>query len=139
MGTKPGLVIFNLKIKSMKYINKIIVFVFVIFLGFSCKKQQLPDKPMPSPFSVTIENSTSIPAAGSNVVVDIKAGSDGWWLTIPPETKTWCTSSQAYGSGDKSINITFKPNTTGASRSVSIVFNPTFDLPSQTITFQQDF
>jgi hypothetical protein len=123
----------------MKSTNKIIVFAFLILLNISCKKQQLPVKPMPSPFSVTIENSTTIPPAGAKVMVDIKAGSDGWWLTIPPETKTWCTSSQVYGSGDKSINITFKPNTTGARRSVNIIFNPTFDLPAQTITFQQDF
>ncbi|HZW70656.1 MAG TPA: hypothetical protein VFF57_07255 [Hanamia sp.] len=123
----------------MKCISKIVIFVFVIFLSFSCKKQQLPDQPMPSPFSVTVENSSAIPAAGSKVVVDIKAGSDGWWLTIPPETKSWCASSQVYGSGDKSITITFKPNATGASRAVSIIFNPTFDLPAQTINFQQDF
>lgn len=123
----------------MKFINKIVAFVFVIFLGFSCKKQRLPDQPVPSPFSVSVENSSTIPAAGTKMVVDIKAGSDGWWLTIPPETKTWCASSQVYGSGDKSITITFKANTTGSSRNVSIIFNPTFDLPDQTITFHQDF
>ena len=122
----------------MKSKNKILSLLFVVMIAFSCKKQDLPAKPQPSTFGVTVENPAIIPSAGSKVLVDIKAGSDGWWLTIPTASGTWCSASQVFGSGDKTITLTFKANTTGAGRSVSVIFNPTFDLPAQTITFQQN-
>ncbi len=122
----------------MKSLNKIFGLLILLPFAFSCKKQDLPAKPQPSPFSVTVQNAATVSTGGGKVMVDIKAGSDGWWLTIPPEAKTWCASTQLFGSGDKTITLTFSANTTGATRSVMIKFNPTFDLPAVTIPFQQD-
>ena len=122
----------------MKSLNKLFGFLLLLPFAFSCKKQDLPAKPQPSPFSVTVQNAATVPMAGGKVMVDIKAGSDGWWLTVPPEAKTWIGSSQLFGSGDKTITLTLKANATGAPRSVMIQFNPTFDLPVETISFQQD-
>jgi hypothetical protein len=121
----------------MKSFNKIVIFLLLLPFAFSCKKQDLPAKPQPSPFSVTVQNAATVPAGGGKVMVDIKAGSDGWWLTIPPEAKAWSGSSQLFGSGDKTITLTFSANATGSPRSVMIQFNPTFDLPVETISFQQ--
>jgi hypothetical protein len=122
----------------MKSLNKRIGLLLLLTFAFSCKKQDLPAKPQPSPFSVTVQNAATVPTAGGKVMIDIKAGSDGWWLNIPSEAKAWCGSSQSFGSGDKTITLTFKANATGAPRSVMIQFNPTFDLPSETISFQQN-
>ncbi len=122
----------------MKSKNKIFSVLIVLMIALSCKKQDLPAKPQASPFGVTVENPATIPNGGGKVMVDIKAGSDGWWITIPLDSRSWCSASQLFGSGDKTVTLTFKANTTGAGRSVSVIFNPTFDLPAQTITFQQN-
>ena len=104
--------------------KKIISLTFLITVMISCKKQDLPAKPQSSPFTVTLQGAATIPNDGAKVVVDIKAGSDGWWIVIPTEAK-WCTSSQLFGSGDKSITLNFSKNTSLTSRSVTIGFNPT--------------
>lgn len=121
----------------MKSTIKILGLFFSLVFIFSCKKQNLPAKPQPSPFSVTVQSPATITATGGKVLVDIKAGSDGWWIVIPSQAVGWCTSSQIFGSGDKTITLTFAKNATGAGRSVSVQFNPTFDLPAATINFQQ--
>lgn len=122
----------------MKSINKIFVLLLLLTFAFSCKKQDLPAKPQHSPFSASVQNAATIPTGGGKVMVDIKAGSDGWWLIIPPEAKSWCSSTQLFGSGDKTITLTFSANITGATRSIIVQFNPTFDIPAVTIPFQQD-
>lgn len=122
----------------MKSKNKLIgLLVLTIFL-FACKKQELPDKPQPSPFSVTVQNPAPVPSNGGNVLIDIKAGSDGWWIVIPADASKWCSSSQVFGSGDKTVTLKLSANSTGQSRSVNIKFNPTFSLPADSISVQQN-
>lgn len=120
----------------MKYYNLLSLIIF-LFLVSSCKKQDIPHKPKPSPFSVSVQDQSKIPFGGGQKIVDIKAGADGWWIVIPPDA-TWCTSSQLFGSGDKTITLKFSKNTTSANRSVTVEFNPTFDLPKEEITFEQE-
>lgn len=122
----------------MKSKNKLIgLLVLTIFL-FACKKQELPDKPQPSPFSVTVQNPAPVPSNGGNVLIDIKAGSDGWWIVIPADASSWCSPSQVFGSGDKTVTLKLSANSTGQSRSVNIQFNPTFSLPADSISVQQN-
>lgn len=122
----------------MKLKIQMIAILFCMTIVFSCKKQNLPPKPQPSPFSAILQNTGTILSSGGEVLVDIKAGSNGWWIVIPTEAKTWCSSSQLFGSGDKTVTLTFSKNTTGASRLVIVQFNPTFDLPAESFTFQQE-
>lgn len=122
----------------MKLKNKLFaIFSLPIFL-FACKKQDLPNKPQPSPFNITVQNPATVLSNGGKVLVDIKAGSDGWWIVIPAEAAKWCSSSQLFGSGDKTVTLNFSANSSGQSRSVSIHFNPTFNLPADSILFQQN-
>lgn len=121
----------------MKWLYKLSIALFFISFFFACKKQTLPPKPKPSTFTVTAESSAIISAEGGQVKVDIKTYTDGWWIIIPEESTSWCSSSRTYGSGNATVTFTISPNTTGASRSVDIQFNPTFDLPVQTVTIKQ--
>lgn len=122
----------------MKSKIKMLGILFGMIIFVSCKKQNLPHKPEPSPFSVVLQNPATIPSDGGTALMDIKAGSNGWWVVIPAEAKTWCSSSQLFGSGDKTIKITFSKNNSGMMRSVILQVNPTFGLPSERFTFQQD-
>lgn len=121
----------------MKWLYKISLFVFVASFFFACTKQTLPPKPKASPFTVTAASSAAVAEAGGQLKVNVKTFTDGWWVVIPPASADWCSSSRTYGSGDATVTFTLKANTTGASRSVEVQFNPTFDLPVQTITIKQ--
>lgn len=122
----------------MKSKIKMLCALFCMMMSISCKKQNLPPKPEPSPFSAVLQNPATIPSDGGNALIDIKAGSDGWWVVIPEDAKTWCSSSQLFGSGDKTIKITFAKNNSGVSRSVVLQVNPTFGLPAESFNFQQN-
>lgn len=122
----------------MKSKIKILCALFCMIVAVSCKKQNLPPKPEPSPFNAVLQNPATIPSDGGTALIDIKAGSDGWWVVIPENAKTWCSSSQLFGSGDKTIKITFSKNNSGVSRSVILQVNPTFGLPPESFNFQQD-
>ena len=122
----------------MKWINKFLIFLMMGAFSFSCKKQELPAKPQPTPFSVMAKSGDAVDPSGGQVQVDVKGQTDGWWVVIPPEATAWCSCSRKYGSGNATISFTFKANTTGASRSVTVQFNPTFDLPPQQLTFSQN-
>lgn len=121
----------------MKWLYKISIFLFIISFFFACTKQTLPAKPKASTFTVTAQSSAVIAEAGGQVKVDIKTYTDGWWIVIAADATDWCSSSKTYGSGDATVTFTLKANTTGTPRSVDVQFNPTFDLPAQTITIQQ--
>ena len=122
----------------MQLKNKIFALLSLTLVLIACKKQDLPDKPQPSPFSVSLQNPAPVPSSGGKVMVDIKAGSDGWWIVIPASQTNWCSSSQLFGSGDKTVTLSFSANTTGQSRSVNVQFNPTFDLPADSLLLQQN-
>lgn len=122
----------------MQQIHKIIVFLLLSVSFFACKKQDLPAKPQPTPFSVTAQSADAISTGGGSVKVDIKGATDGWWVVIPSDASGWCSCSRVYGSGNATISLTFKANTTGANRSVSIQFNPTFNLQPQALMFVQN-
>lgn len=121
----------------MKWLYKISISLFIMSFFLACEKQTLPPKPKPSTFTVTAESSAIIGEAGGQVKVDIKTYTDGWWIVIPQASASWCSSSRTYGSGNATVSFIIKANTTGTSRSVDIQFNPTFDLPVQTVTIKQ--
>lgn len=112
--------------------------ICILLLMGSCKKEELPSKPEPSAFNVTLEGETSIPVGGGTANLLIEAGSDGWWIEVPEESKSWCTVSKIYGSGDYKLPVVLKANSTGQSRSTSITINPTFGLPPITVLIKQN-
>lgn len=122
----------------MNSFNKISAFFLLCTFFFACKKQDLPYKPKPSPFSVSAESNNALAASGGKLTVNITGLTDGWWIVIPEEASGWCSCSRLYGSGDDTVIFTFKANATGESRSVTVQFNPTFNLQPQTLTFRQD-
>jgi len=114
-----------------------ILFAIVLCIAFTaCDNWVDPNIPKPSPFKVTFEGGTSIGAAGGTLSVRVDAGTNGWWVTIPPGN-SWCTVNQTYGSGDKVVTVRVAANSTNADRQVEITFNPTFDLPPETFTVTQ--
>lgn len=123
-----------MKITQNKHI--LLLFFFIVSILYSCKKQDLPAKPQPSPFSAIIEgNNSNFSAAGGTTNIIVTAGEDGWWLSVP--VTNWCVITKIYGSGDFKIPVTIKQNTTGADRSIQIQVNPTFNLPPVIITLNQ--
>jgi len=116
---------------------KLLLYVMLISLAFSCKKELGSVKPEPTPFSAVIEGGLStVPAAGGKLNIVISAGADGWWITTP--NTNWLTITRMYGSGDFKLPVTVKENTTGKARVLSINVNPTFNLPAVTFNINQD-
>lgn len=74
---------------------------------------------------------------GSTVNINLKAGSDGWWIIVPDSTKSWCVITKIYGSGDYQVPVKFKLNATGAHRTSVVTLNPTFSLKPVQLTFTQ--
>lgn len=87
------------------------------------------------PFSANLETNASFPAAGAAGKIIIKAGTDGWWVTMP--ATDCCVINKKFGSGDYSLPLTIKANNSGAARSVTVTIHPTFDLAPVDITITQ--
>ena len=122
------------------HIKQVFFFIALCIMAGSCKKDELPYKPEPSPFSVTIERSTTdIPAAGDTIRLDIKAGSNGWWIVIPDDKKTWAEplNKRMFGSGDLVLPFIIRRNSSGVKRSVTIDVNSSYQQPKVTFTFNQ--
>lgn len=113
------------------------VICMVLLMG-SCKKENLPNRPEPSAFDVILEGESSLPSIGGTVHLSIEAGSNGWWIEVPDESKSWCKVSKIYGSGDYSVPVLFEVNRTGQPRSVMIRVNPTFGLEPITVSIKQN-
>ena len=125
-----------MKIKT--YISSAFYILVMCMMISSCKKDELPNKPVPSAFSATAVNGTAIvPAAGATVTISISGGSNGWWIVIPEAQKSWCSVTRSYGSGNIEVPLVIKANSTGLERSVDISVNPTFGLSPAKITFKQ--
>lgn len=124
--------------------NRVIV-IMTIFLTAgmlftACKKDEMPYKPGPSPFDVSVKDGgTDIPGAADTVNLNIQAGSNGWWIVIPEEKQNWCKTLNAkiYGTGDLVLPLIFKANTSGEERSVTIDFNSSYGQPKVSLTFYQ--
>lgn len=98
-------------------------------------------KPVPSPFSVQVNGTTTVGAAATTITATIAAGTNGWWVDVP--TGSWCgfnsavTSYAIYGSGDKTVTIYVAANKTGETRTQTVTFHPTFKLDPVAITITQ--
>lgn len=110
------------------------VLFFVALLG-SCKKQNLPVKPEPSAFSAALKNNTVFTAAGGKDTIVVKGGTNGWWVTMPDND--WVVITKRYGSAEFNLPVTVKPNTTGIAREITVIINPTFNLPPVAIKLTQ--
>lgn len=120
------------------YFPQLLLILIVAICGFTaCKKENLPVKAQPSPFSAAMKNSTSFTADGGKDTVVISAGTDGWWVTIPSNSTSWCSVSKIYGAGDFFLPVTIQANTTGAPREVILTLSPTYNLPTVSITLTQ--
>lgn len=121
-----------------KYLNKLLIVAFFL-IAFACSKDETENHiPKASPFNISVEGGVAtIPTAGSNLNVNISAGTNGWWIVVPDQDKSWCVSSKIYGSGDHMLSLSFKSNTTGIQRSTVVTFNPTFNLDPIKLTFTQ--
>ena len=122
-------------IRSFEYIRILFVAIACMVL-VSCSDKKDPYFPEPSQFSVAFEVGNTIDATGGTLAVRINAGTNGWWVVIPPES-SWCTVNQMFGSGDKTVTVRVTANNTGADRQTIITINPTFNLSPQTITVIQ--
>lgn len=120
------------------YSYQLLLILLVACAGFTaCNKENLPLKPQSSAFSAAMKNTTSFFAAGGKDTLVINAGTDGWWVTIPGTSTSWCSVSQMYGSGNFLLPVTIKANTTGATRQVLLTLSSTYNLPSVSITLSQ--
>lgn len=120
--------------KKNVFIVLALSFAFVLS---SCKKDKNVNyKPEPSPFSAQLENSAAVSASGGAINIMIQAGTDGWWLEIPPDI-SWITSAKMYGSGDFKLPVTVKANASGSERNGNIILHPTFGLDPVAITISQ--
>lgn len=121
----------------INHFKRILLMLSIIVGGMTaCTKQNLPSKPEPSAFSAALENNTTtFPASGGTATIVINGGTNGWWVTMP--LNDWCVITKKYGSGDFKLPVAIKPNTTGASRSIQVQINPTFNLPPVNITLPQ--
>ncbi len=129
-----------LQMNKKNYIAGIVFLIILCIVNSGCKKDVMPYKPGPSPFSATVEgNIANIPAAGDTLKINIKAGSNGWWIVIPEDKKSWCEplNKKIYGSGDYTLPLIFRKNTTGTSRSVSVDVNSSYQQPKVTLVFNQ--
>jgi hypothetical protein len=125
---------------SGKNISIVTLILAVIVLNISCKKEDMPYKPGPSPFSVSVEgNKMNVSAVGDTLLLNIKAGSNGWWIVVPDDKKSWCEplNKKMYGSGDFILSLIFKRNNTGSARSVTIDVNSSYQQPKVTFAFNQ--
>ncbi|CAL1519689.1 BACON domain-containing protein [Chitinophaga sp. MM2321] len=114
------------------------LFIMAIIIVFSsCRKDEMPAKPQPSPFTASIDGSTTFPATGGTANIVISAGADGWWVTVPATEKSWCVIKKIYGSGDFTVPVTIAENTTGTARRVAVTVSPTFGLPPVELVFEQ--
>lgn len=123
--------------QCLRYKNRLLlIMVMVVAVLASCKKQDLPVKPQPSPFAAMMENNaTNFPAGGGAANIIVSGGTDGWWVMMP--SNNWCNITKVYGSGDFKIPVTIKPNTTGTVREITVKISPTFNLQPVTIKLTQ--
>ena len=114
-----------------------ILYIAIACIAFTaCDNWVDPNIPVPSPFSVSLEGGNTIDAGGGTLRIRISAGTNGWWVTIPPES-SWCTVNRMYGAGDYVLTVSATANNTNVERQVEITINPTFDLLPETITVIQ--
>jgi hypothetical protein len=126
--------------KTLKYILLSLV-ACLAFSSCSNEDESVNYKPEASPFSVQVNGNTTTPATATAVTVAISAGTDGWWVGIPEGS--WCSFSATkpsytvYGSGDRSLTIYVSANATGATRTQTVTFHPTFGLDPVTVIITQ--
>lgn len=120
--------------RNIQYINTAIIIILVTIFC-SCEKQNIPVKPSPSDFSAVLKNNTTFSAAGGKDSIVVKGGTDGWWVTIPDND--WVVITKRFGSGDFNLPVTVKPNTTNLAREMTVIINPTFNLPPVSIKVTQ--
>lgn len=127
----------------MTYLKYILLTLITCLALSSCSNEDesVNYKPEPSPFSVKVNENTTVGAAATQITATITAGTDGWWIDVP--TGSWCgfnaavTSYTIYGSGNKTITIYIAANKTGESRTQTVTFHPTFGLAPVTVTIKQ--
>ncbi len=125
----------------MKYHHTIkALLLLILSVSFwQCVKYEVPPKPQPSPFSASLEgNKASFPASGGTVNIIIDAGSDGWWIVVPENSKSWLSITKIYGAGNFSVPVKILPNTTKVARKVEIMVNPSYNLAPVKIEVSQE-
>ncbi len=105
-------------------INKYILVLCSLLMVIGCKKNEIPEKPVPGPFVVITTLPESVPAAGGTYKLTIEATTNGWWLVIP-NNSNWLTISRRYGSATVSQDVKIAENKTGAERAVEVAINAT--------------
>lgn len=113
-----------------------IFFILLLLVQVSCKKQDLPEKPEPTPFSAVLENAATVSAAGGTVNILISGPTDGW--SVQNDQPGWAVISRNFGAGDFKLPVVIRPNTTGIARTVNLKIKPTFNLPTVSISLNQD-
>ncbi|MBP3943653.1 BACON domain-containing protein [Sphingobacteriaceae bacterium WQ 2009] len=90
-------------------------FLLSILVLSSCKKENLPVKPVAGTFEI----SHTFPATISNTQnlfeLKILGSTNGWWVTAT-EGASWIVISRKYGSASHTQNITIQANMTGVAR-----------------------
>jgi hypothetical protein len=114
--------------------------LLLVALGFwQCAKYEVPPKPEPSPFNAILEgDKNSFPAAGATVNILVDAGANGWWIVVPDDKKSWLSITKIYGAGNFKVPVTVRPNTTKKARTVEVVVNSSYGLPSIKLEIKQE-
>lgn len=102
-----------MKTKTFKiYTFFLLVSIFVLS---SCKKEELPAKPVAGAFEISHVIPSSISNAQNLFELTIAGSTNGWWVTAT-EGASWIVIPRKYGSGNHTQNITIQANNTGVER-----------------------
>lgn len=124
--------------KTVKLTTKNIFFlccVVLLFLFNACKKENLPVKPQPGPFSVSSTLTAEVSKSANTYTLTIDGHTNGWWITLPDNVQ-WYTVERKYGSGNITQKITIKANDSGADRQGWVKISST-SKEETTINFKQ--
>jgi hypothetical protein len=128
----------KIEMKNMKINYHTGLTMLLLFFIVACKKEPMPYKPEPSAFMVEAKGPlTALPAAGGKLDVVVNANSNGWWIVLPEESKTWCKPGKYFGSGNQTISITLLPNPSNVARKTELLIKPTFNLEPVKLVIEQ--
>ncbi|QBQ42857.1 hypothetical protein E2P86_17610 [Sphingobacterium psychroaquaticum] len=101
----------------------------------SCKKENLPAKPIPGPFQVSSTITNEIEKGAGTFTLTIEGSTNGWWITLPDNVQ-WYSVERRYGSGTVTQKLSIKANDTGLQRTGWVKINSTSS-EEVTINFKQ--
>ena len=91
----------------------------------------------PAPVTLTVAPLSPTIVAGGGSQVETVTSNTGWTVSVGSDASKWLSSGTLSGSGNGSFTLTATANTTGASRTGTVVVAASGGSPSQTVTVTQ--